>query len=109
MQVSQPEAEETNSQDVEGRSNKTPHAVPLVVQTVLLGDRHAAVLLLDEAQAGVDVERLEQLLAVDVPAVEGVGWHLALHVPGPGKRLQILMRPESHVCLVSGVWGVVSG
>ena len=44
----------------------------------------ARVLLLDEPKPGVDVQRLEQLLRVDVPPVQGVRRHHRVHVPDSG-------------------------
>ena len=68
-----------------GADPDAPHTVPLVVQRVLLPGLEAGVRLLDEAELGVDVEGLEQLLAVDVPPVQGVGRHLGVHVPDPDR------------------------
>ena len=39
---------------------------------------------LDKGQLVVDVERLEELLAVDVPPVKRVGRHVGVEVPDPG-------------------------
>ena len=64
-----------------GADADTAHPVPLIVQRVLLARGQRGVRLLDEAQLGVDVESLEELLAVDVPPVEGVGGHGRVHVP----------------------------
>ena len=59
-----------------GADADTAHPVPLIVQRVLLARGQRGVRLLDEAQLGVDVESLEELLAVDVPPVESVGGHV---------------------------------
>ena len=58
-----------------GRDPDTTHPVPLVVQRVLLARLQGGVRLLDEAELLVNVEGLQQLLAVDVPPVERVGGH----------------------------------
>ena len=68
-----------------GADADAPHTVPLVVQRVLLAGLETCVRLLDEAELRVDVESLEELLAVDVPPVQGVGRHLLVHVPDPDR------------------------
>ena len=66
-----------------GTDSDAPHTIPLIIERVLLPSLQRAVRLLDEPQLRVNVQRLEQLLAVDVPPLQSVGGHGAVHVPDP--------------------------
>ena len=64
-----------------GTDSDAPHTIPLIIERVLLPSLQRGVRLLDEPQLRVNVQGLEQLLAVDVPPVQGVGGHGGVHVP----------------------------
>lgn len=65
------------------RDPDAANTVPLIVRLLTVPIRVGRIGLLDVVEVGVDVNRLQELVRVDVPLVHSVGGHVVIHVPDP--------------------------